>query len=78
MFSNGSYPMVVHGSGVIYGEVYRVDDAILESLDVLEGYPNLYRREVIDTPYGEAFIYIYNRDVCQEIQEIIPGMWLMR
>ncbi|HHZ87972.1 MAG TPA: gamma-glutamylcyclotransferase [Chromatiaceae bacterium] len=78
MYSNGSYPMVIRGSGVIYGEVYRVNDSTLVSLDTLEGYPNLYRREIIDTPYGEAFIYIYNREFCHSFEEISSGDWTLR
>ncbi len=44
------FPYLLNKKGIghnIQGEVYRIDDAILAVLDVLEGYPEHYIREHI-------------------------------
>jgi len=44
------FPYLLNNRGVghyIKGEVYRIDTEILTMLDILEGYPELYTREVI-------------------------------
>ena len=44
----GGFPMVyAGGSSNIKGELYWVDDVVLQSCDRLEGHPNWYRRERI-------------------------------
>ncbi len=60
------YPAFVRqGETKIAGELLTVDDESFESMDMLEGYPRLYRREEIDvyTPNGRfrAWVYIMNR-----------------
>ena len=56
----GFFPGLVSGGQTsITGEVYEVNDDTLEALDVLEGYPRFYDRELIDTPYGAAWVYVY-------------------
>ena len=64
------YPFCIKeegGSGV-YGEVYQVDDEQLETLDMVEGYPDLYDRELFKvTLLGgekcECLIYIMKGNV---------------
>lgn len=41
-------------------EVYEVEN--LSPLDRLEGYPSFYNRSVIDTQYGQAWIYHMDED----------------
>ena len=56
----GACPGAVRGGGsAIRGEVFRVDSAGLRRLDRLEEYPRLYDRELIPTPYGRAWCYLY-------------------
>jgi gamma-glutamylcyclotransferase (GGCT)/AIG2-like uncharacterized protein YtfP len=56
----GAYPGAVRGGGsAILGEVFRVGTAGLHQLDRLEEYPKLYDRQLIATPYGRAWIYLY-------------------
>lgn len=43
--------------GQIFVEVYQVDNRTLARLDALEGHPNFYRRELVSTVYGEAWLY---------------------
>lgn len=55
----GAYPGLVSGQRSIVGEVFAVDDATLAQLDLLEGVPDFYQRHRQDTPWGQAWIYIY-------------------
>ena len=56
--SNLPYAVKETGSGV-KGEVYQVNDKCLEDLDMLEGHPNWYKREIISIPdIGECWIYV--------------------
>jgi len=69
MYSAGGFPVIYRQEGnFIFIEVYEVDEATLTgSLDRLEGHPTWYRRELVDTVFGDAWIYImldtrYQRD----------------
>ena len=60
MLHLGAYPGVVEGgSTVIRGEIYRIDKRQFMWLDRLEAYPTLYKRKLIDTRWGKAWIYLY-------------------
>lgn len=79
----GWYPGVVHQHQLglttpVTGEVYEIDDNTAGAVDGLEGYPDLYSREEIETPYGSAWIYTYNHirptvDVNTEVMK--NGVW---
>jgi gamma-glutamylcyclotransferase (GGCT)/AIG2-like uncharacterized protein YtfP len=75
MVNLGSYPGVVkQGRTAIQGEVYEVDAGIMAALDRLEGYPTAYSRELIQTPWGRAWIYIY-RGSRNGRKTISSGVW---
>jgi gamma-glutamylaminecyclotransferase len=58
MYSLGGYPGIVDGGDTpIVCECYEVDEDTMLRLDCLEGYPSFYNRSLIDTPYGEAWVY---------------------
>lgn len=65
MVSLGGFPGVVRGGTTsVRGEVYEVDVDTLAKLDMLEGHPNMYRREteLVEVEHGRlalAFIYIW-------------------
>jgi gamma-glutamylcyclotransferase (GGCT)/AIG2-like uncharacterized protein YtfP len=60
LFLLGAYPGLTRGgASAIAGEVYAVDSACLRRLDRLEEYPRLYDRQLIPTPFGRAWIYLY-------------------
>lgn len=59
LFDFGNRPGLVDGHSAITGEVYRVSNQVLSDLDLFEDVPVEYRRELIDTPFGQAWIYIY-------------------
>ena len=61
----------------IIGEVYKVDEPVFKALDSLEGFPNFYTRELIATPYGEAWIYLLNtqRESYSNLPTVPSGNW---
>jgi gamma-glutamylcyclotransferase (GGCT)/AIG2-like uncharacterized protein YtfP len=79
LYDLGSYPAMVPGVGVVYGEVYEVSEEALQSLDWVEGVPVLYRRELIEVSFEDGFslkawAYIYNGDV-NGYSRIESGEW---
>jgi gamma-glutamylaminecyclotransferase len=47
----GTFPYLINEKGYgkhIKGEVFEIDDITEQILDLLEGYPNLYTKEVIE------------------------------
>jgi len=77
LYDLGTYPAVVEGHQSISGEVYLVNEATLRALDELEDVPVEYRRELISTPFGEAWIYLY-QDSSQLDVMISSGDWCQR
>jgi gamma-glutamylcyclotransferase (GGCT)/AIG2-like uncharacterized protein YtfP len=68
----GAYPGAVRGGGTaIRGEVYAVDGAGLRRLDRLEDYPDLYGRQLLLSPFGRAWIYLYRGSLRD--RPLIPG-----
>lgn len=64
MYDLGAFPAVRRGGDTsIVGEVYRVNDEAFERLEYLEGYPDLYQRTVVFTPYGRAIMYHMEREL---------------
>ncbi|MDF5451685.1 gamma-glutamylcyclotransferase, partial [Vibrio parahaemolyticus] len=54
-----------------------IDDETLSELDKLEDVPVEYRRESIVTPFGQAWIYLY-QDTEQLTEEIASGDWCQK
>lgn len=67
-------------SGGILAEVYGVDEDTLAILDHLEGFRpedperSLFLRHAMETPLGEAWVYIYNHPV-DEFEPMRRGSW---
>lgn len=58
LWSLGQYPVACPGGGGrIRGEVYSLSLAHLYRLDVLEECPRFYRRRLVRTRFGMAWIY---------------------
>lgn len=82
MYDLGSYPGITElGSNrEAVGNIIRITQSELDQFDRIEGVnpldprAGLYRREIIPTPYGSCYIYLYNRDVtgCPPISEFTP------
>ena len=79
LVSLGSFPAIKEGNSAVKVEVYRVDKSTMQSLDWLEGYRgegcnNFYDKELIDTPYGKA--YIYTMRGCERHSSVVDsGDW---
>ncbi|SDI74583.1 gamma-glutamylcyclotransferase family protein [Natribacillus halophilus] len=76
--------MVISDDHRVYGELYRVDNAVLHALNLLEGYNgegenNHYERvrRVIFTDQGEyeAYVYVYEGQQMDEKKAIVDGEW---
>ena len=63
MYDLGHFPGIVKGKGKVKGEIYEVDDELLEDLDFLENNGNLYIREKVNTEFGEVYVYVYNKSI---------------
>jgi gamma-glutamylaminecyclotransferase len=80
MRSMGGFPCVSkNGASSIAVELYEVDDETLGRLDDLEGHPNWYEREIVDTTEGPAWMYLMPSDQRYEQLPVIKsGDWSMR
>lgn len=60
MYDIGSYPALMPDSKInkIYLEIYDVDRGTLENLDRYEGYPNLYKKHLLNLDEEEVTIYV--------------------
>lgn len=56
-------------------EIYEVDQKTLERIDRLEGHPNWYRREMVETDVGRAWIYLVQEDGVRHMPIIKSGDW---
>ena len=77
LYSLGLYPGVVAGKGRVYCEVYRIDASTLGELDALRTKGGEYKRQLMQTPYGSAWLYVYQRSVAGK-KQIVSGDWLRR
>jgi len=77
MYSLGAFPACVptDGEEMVQVEVYEVDMGTLESLDMLEGYPNFYDRQRVSTVFGEAFMYFMHQEP-EGQPKVIGGDWV--
>jgi len=77
---NGYYPALVQGGHTsIKMEVYEVDDNTLDAVNHLEGYSedsehNHYDRITISTPFGDAYLYVYEET--PDLEVIEEGDWV--
>jgi gamma-glutamylcyclotransferase (GGCT)/AIG2-like uncharacterized protein YtfP len=68
MVSLGGFPGVIpKGETSIKGEVYEVSKDVYKAVEYLEGYHpdpkiTLYSKEKVDTKFGEADMYILNKN----------------
>ncbi|MFP2420458.1 gamma-glutamylcyclotransferase [Pseudescherichia vulneris] len=77
LYSLGHYPGAVPGDGTVVGEVYRIDASTLAELDALRTKGGEYARRLIQTPYGSAWMYVYQRPV-DGFTRIESGNWIDR
>jgi gamma-glutamylcyclotransferase (GGCT)/AIG2-like uncharacterized protein YtfP len=77
LYSLGHYPGVIQGNGTVHCEVYRIDASTLGELDALRTKGGEYKRHLMQTPFGSAWLYVYQRSVAGR-QRITSGDWLKR
>ncbi len=77
MYDLGHYPAVIPGDGKVFCEVYRINSSILAELDELKSNAKDYKRELVQTPYGSAWLYLYLYPVTG-LPRISHGDWLNR
>ena len=79
MLDLGYFPGVVNlsgaGDGRIFGEVYTVDLDGLNSLDILEGHPDYFKREHLSTEFGRAWMYQLPDEYAEHYPTIKSGQW---
>ena len=76
MIDLGDYPAVIsNGKNAVFGEVYEISEDMLKGVDELEECPDYYRRMLIATPYGNAWIYVLARLPDEYTCEISSGDW---
>ncbi len=77
LYSLGHYPGVIVGEGQVYCEVYRIDASTLSELDALRTKGGEYRRTLVQTPYGSAWLYLYQRLVAGK-KRVLSGDWVQQ
>ena len=78
IYDLGWYPGIKPCRGEqVYGEVYMVDDDMLQQMDRYEGEGFLYLRKLVMVKMSdrtrEAFVYVYNHEVNEN--QLIHGRW---
>lgn len=79
----GSYPAIIEGGSTsVLMEIYQVDEAVQKRLDQLEGYDeqyedsdNYYSRTILNTPYGIAYLYLFNDEI-KGYKKVDSGDWV--
>lgn len=63
MINLGAFPAIFkEPKCMVYGEVYEIDERILETLDSVESEGYLYHRELVNLPlFGLTWVYTQNR-----------------
>lgn len=81
LYSLGYYPgLKTNGNTSVKMEVYEVTEKVARSVDNLEGYTpgsnsnTFYDKIPIETPYGEASVYIYVNDISEK-KIVKSGDW---
>ncbi len=74
----GWYPgLVASGAEAsrVYGEVYRVDEPTLHTLDLIEGHPSFYERVKVKTPWKNTWVYLLPEDYIDNNDVVENGCW---
>ena len=85
LFDLGAFPALKEGEGQVKGELVVIDknhqEEVLARLDLLEGHPDFYRRELINVKEinsgrdHQAWSYIYNAEIIDRSILIPHGNW---
>ena len=76
LYDLGPFPGVNKGDNKVFVEIYQVEDKDTKiALDRLEGYPDLYTKDTVQTHFGLATIYIYNQQLRDNDLLLKDGFW---
>lgn len=76
MVSLGGFPGVIkNGNNSIYFQVYELDDETFKRVDRLEGHPAFYKRDIIETEYGDVWMYFLDESYLEH-EKVESGNWL--
>ena len=77
MINLGAFPGILDtGGSVIYGEVYEVDNSVLEMCDLIEGHPNFYKRKLVKLEIDvRAEAYFLPKSRYNTYPVIESGLW---
>ena len=79
MLDLGAFPgVILEGETPITIEVYEVDEPTFQSLDMLEGYPSFYNRDLFKTSVGEAWMYFLEGREGWSNSYVPSGDWTKR
>lgn len=71
----GSFPAVSSGGmDFIQGELWEVDERTLEFMDEVEGHPDFYQRETVNTRHGPAWMYQINDGSIHDYPVVQPPL----
>jgi gamma-glutamylcyclotransferase (GGCT)/AIG2-like uncharacterized protein YtfP len=74
----GRYPAAIPGGETaIVGELYALGEGLLARLDRLEDCPREYIRELIPSPRGPAWMYVYRHPIPGALV-IASGDWRLK
>jgi gamma-glutamylcyclotransferase (GGCT)/AIG2-like uncharacterized protein YtfP len=81
LYDLGAYPVLLinESNSLVSGEVYEVDDEILNKLDDFEASSNYWRKQVeisLDTHRRICWIYAPNHEFCSHRALITSGDWI--
>lgn len=75
----GWYPGLVRDAAEessVFGEVYRVDESTLDTLDLIEGHPNFYTRLKMPTEeFKNVWVYTLPDDYLEGNDVVDNGCW---
>ena len=79
LFNLGAYPMLLHGDGMVVGELYQISLQTVQLLDQLEGHPDYFQRNWVTLKSGRAALVYQGRTaLVQEYSLISNGLWRER
>ena len=81
MFTAGGFPVVYPTAkdDSIVVEVFEVtEDKLTGPLDMLEGHPRWYKRELVPTVFGDAWMYIMTDERYKQNYRVESGDWSKR
>ena len=81
LYDLGAYPglLLDESNSLVFGEVYEVDDEILNKLDVIEAESH-YLRKQVELSFGDdrkvCWVYVYNPKFYSRLILIESGDWI--